>query len=76
MLKILISGPSAEGKTTLAQAIGEFLIKQGFENVKVTDEDLDVCGHALSDLQKTRMKAIKDNHVHVCTLQTKRGEEV
>lgn len=41
-LKIIITGPTASGKSTIAWKLKDFLSKEGF-NVLVVDLDEDVC---------------------------------
>lgn len=67
-ITIQISGEPACGKTTLALAIHDFLIENGFTDVTLVDEDVTL-GTSYPHLQGKRMDAIKDRHVTVVSLQ-------
>lgn len=74
-ITITISGPCGSGKTTLAQALYEFLRYEGFSNVSVDDYDLT---HTPSlwdrEVQPARMEAVSPNRVDIVTVQTQNGE--
>lgn len=73
VIRIIVEGKPASGKTTLALALKEFLESQKFENVTIDVNDIDLeHGSHYPTLQPFRMNAIKDRHIVIETRPTPR----
>lgn len=71
MIRIIVEGQPASGKTTIALAIHDFLKEKGFTNVSIDDIDVQYQSES-RHFQSRRLEAIKDREVVVQTKQLPR----
>lgn len=73
MIRIIVEGQPASGKTTiaLALAIHDFLKEKGFTNASIDDIDVQYQSES-RHFQSRRLEAIKDREVVVQTKQLPR----